>query len=78
MVKTRLWIKFLFLVSVIFSSDTSFAESYDYKTSEQIIMNGKIVHAGSSEKGSSHFFTVSYKGSLYFCQKTQNYTKCYD
>ena len=57
-------------------STAALAEDYDYETSNRIVMKGEILHAGQSDRGSTHFFTVKYKGKLFFCHITQRFHKC--
>jgi len=77
MVREKLLAKFSIILGAIVFCNSSFAKDYNSETSETIIIKGEILHADSNS-GGGHTFTVSYKGKLYFCLKTSNYTKCYD
>ena len=78
MVKLNFLLIMSAFIGVMVWSNSSEAGDYDYKSSKRIIMKGEILHSSSNETGSAHFFTVSYKGNLYFCRKFQNNTACFD
>ena len=73
----KLLVKFSIIVVSYFFCNSSFAEVYNYETSKKIIMKGEILHAGVNKTG-AHTFTVAYKGNLYFCAKSANWTRCFD
>jgi len=78
MVSTKSLAISLFVIGMFTFFSNSFAQEYNYETSEKIIIKGEILHSSETQNGAGHYFTVLYKGNLYWCFKTWNQTECAD
>tara|TARA_B100000780_G_scaffold270143_1_gene229616 strand:+ start:406 stop:654 length:249 start_codon:yes stop_codon:yes gene_type:complete len=57
------------LIALILNFGTAVgAEVIRGSEAEQILVNGKILHAGSSTEGTVHRFTISYRKKVFVCQ----------